>query len=115
VLDLLFYAVPIIYFAEQVRDSPALAGGGGRLIYNLLLLNPMTVILVSYRAFLLPAQEIPLRPGFGASAVAGDARLLVNTGVPLPYFLLAFAVCVLAFVGGYAFFNARKWRFVEQL
>jgi len=115
VLDLLFYAVPIIYFAEQVRDSPALAGGAGHVFYNLLLLNPMTVILASYRAFLLPPQEIPLRPGFGASAVAGDARLLVNTGVPLPYFLLAFAVCALAFVGGYAFFNARKWRFVEQL
>jgi ABC-type polysaccharide/polyol phosphate export permease len=115
VLDLLFYAVPIIYFAEQVRDSPALAGGVGRLVYHLLLLNPMTVILASYRSFLLPPQEIPLRPGFGTAAVAGDARLLVNTGVPLPYFLLAFAVCALAFVGGYAFFNSRKWRFVEQL
>jgi len=35
--------------------------------------------------------------------------------VPWPYFWLALAVCCLTFVGGYAFFNRRKWRFVEQL
>jgi hypothetical protein len=35
--------------------------------------------------------------------------------VPWIYFWLAFAVCVLVFLGGYTYFNRRKWRFVEQL
>lgn len=98
VLDLLFYAVPIIYFVEQVQRLPPF-------VYTLFLLNPMTVILASYRSFLL-------RP---ASVTFGGHEIAVNQGIPLPFFLVACAVCVLVALGGYAFFNRRKWRFVEQL
>lgn len=107
-LDLLFYAVPIIYFLEQVRYAPSLPPGARSVLYHLFLLNPMTVILASYRSFLLGPQEIPLAPG-------ETRRIWVNLGVPWPYFWLSFVVCVLVFVGGYAFFNRRKWRFVEQM
>ena len=97
-LDLLFYAVPIIYFLEQVeRLHPVL--------YTLFLLNPMTVILASYRSFLLHPATITF----------GGREIAVNQGVPPFFFVLACIVCVLVAVGGYAFFNRRKWRFVEQL
>nr|CAA9298725.1 hypothetical protein AVDCRST_MAG63-5019 [uncultured Armatimonadetes bacterium] len=111
-LDLLFYAVPIIYFLEQVEHTSAIPSAGLRqAVHTLLLLNPMTVILASYRSFLLAPAELPA----GTFGQATNQPLIVNTGVPWPFFWLAFAVCVLAFLGGYAFFNKRKWRFVEQL
>ncbi len=107
-LDLLFYAVPIIYFLEQVRYTGQIASPLREVVYTLYLLNPITVILASYRSFLLPPQQAPLAPGT-------VAQVWVNTGVPWPFFLLACATCVLTAIGGYAFFNSRKWRFVEQL
>ena len=110
VLDLLFYGVPIIYFIEQVRASTAIPEGLREPLYNLFLLNPMTVILVSYRAFLLGPQKAPPGP----SVTDPTQFIAVNQGVPWPYFWLACAVCVATFFAGYAFFNSRKWRFVER-
>ena len=108
VLDLLFYGVPIIYFLEQVNVSEAIPASLRPLVMQLFLLNPMTVILASYRSFLLAPVSID-------KGVLGlDKPLLVNTGVPWPYFCFAFVVCVFVFVSGYAFFNSRKWRFVER-
>jgi ABC-type polysaccharide/polyol phosphate export permease len=111
VLDLLFYAVPIIYFLEQVNATKAIPESLRPLVTQLFLLNPMTVILASYRSFLLP--EITLPP----NTLGLTKSLVVNRGfetIPLPYFCLAFVVCVLVFISGYAFFNSRKWRFVER-
>jgi lipopolysaccharide transport system permease protein len=107
-LDLLFYAVPIVYFLEQVQTTKALPEGVRNILYHLFLLNPMTVILTSYRSFLLKPATLPPNT-FGQSTA-----LDVNQGVPWPYFWLAFVVCVLTFIAGYAFFNSRKWRFVER-
>lgn len=104
-LDLLFYAVPIIYFIEQVRAAPNVPAW----VYTFFLLNPMTVILASYRSFLLPPPDAPI------TTVGLAAPIAVNQGVPLPFFLIALLVCVAVAVGGYAFFNRRKWQFVERL
>jgi ABC-type polysaccharide/polyol phosphate export permease len=109
VLDLLFYAVPVIYFLEQVERTTALPAGLRGVVYHLFLLNPISVILASYRSFLLPPQQAPLGPA------SQNVLITVNAGVPWWSFWLAFAVCVAVFVGGYRFFNSRKWRFVEQL
>lgn len=109
VLDLLFYGVPIIYFLEMVQHTPHLAEPLRGVVYHGFLLNPISVILVSYRAFLLHPATMP------ASAFGISHELVVNQGVPWPYFWLAFLICIATFIGGYAFFNARKWRFVEQL
>lgn len=106
-LDLLFYAVPIVYFLEQVQTTDKITGFWKPLIYHLYLLNPMTVILTSYRHFLLA-------PGKMRSPLTGGNEIDINIGVPWPYFWIAFAVCVFSFIAGYAFFNRRKWRFVEQ-
>lgn len=108
-LDLLFYAVPIIYFIEQVAVTPAFSPAVAHRLHDLFLLNPMTVILVCYRVCLLRPTVMPQgRFGLGAD-------LPVNQGIPWLFFWIALAVCAAVFVGGYAFFNARKWRFVEQM
>jgi ABC-2 type transport system permease protein len=109
VLDLMFYAVPIVYFLEQVRATSAIPESLRSVVYTVFLLNPMTVILTSYRSFLLVPAPLG-KNGFGF-----DAGMQINTGVPWPYFWLAFAVCIFVFLAGYTFFNRRKWRFVEQL
>jgi ABC-type polysaccharide/polyol phosphate export permease len=106
-LDLLFYAVPIVYFLEMIRVMPGLPQVS-EVIYRLFLLNPMVVILASYRRFLLP----PATMEKGRMTLTTD--LAINTGVPWGYFWFSFALCAVIFVAGYAFFNRRKWRFVEQ-
>ena len=105
VLDLLFYGVPIIYFIEQVQHAPRVPA----FVYTLFMLNPMTVILAGYRQCLLPPQRSVPLPG------ATGAFITVNTGVPLPFLLIALAVCVGVAIGGYAYFNKHKWEFVERL
>ncbi len=107
VLDLLFYAVPIIYFAEQVKHTPMLEPAVREAVYYAFLLNPMAVILTCYRSFLLAPQLAPL--GFGS-----EQMITVNAGVPWWSFAWCAFVCVAVFLGGYRFFNSRKWRFVEQ-
>jgi lipopolysaccharide transport system permease protein len=99
-LDLLFYAVPVIYFLEHTARIPWL--------HTLFLCNPMVVILTCWRSFLLPSATLR------EAALGLPAGAAINTGVPWPWFLFTALVCILTFLGGYAFFNCRKWRFVEQ-
>jgi ABC-type polysaccharide/polyol phosphate export permease len=102
-LDLLFYAVPVMYFLELVQKSVHPT------IYLAYLLNPMVMILAAYRRVLL--NPATLKEGM----LGLKADLPINgTDFPWGYFWLAFIVCVFVFIGGYAFFNSRKWRFVEQ-
>jgi lipopolysaccharide transport system permease protein len=113
-LDLLFYAVPIIYFIEQVQNTDRLPAGLRNVIYHIFILNPMTIILVGYRTFLLRTQQAPLGPG-SLKTIAINAGFGSPGGIPWLYFWIAFAISFGVFIGGYAFFNHRKWRFVEQM
>lgn len=106
VLDLLFYAMPVIYFLENVAAASPL-------LHTIFLLNPMVVILTCWRSFLLHPARLPSLPREGALGLPPGAA--INTGVPWPYFLLMCLVCVCTFLLGYRFFNRRKWRFVEQV
>jgi ABC-type polysaccharide/polyol phosphate export permease len=110
-LDLLFYAVPIMYFLELVKHvAPT--------VYYFYILNPMVMILAAYRRFLLNPQilskTLGLHDGEALPINGQNPPSYPIDSFPWGYFWLAFVVCVAVFIGGYAFFNSRKWRFVEQ-
>lgn len=106
-LDVFFYLTPIMYPVELVYSRLAnlhLPEVYRMLLYKLYLLNPMNVIADAYRKSLLPPTQFNLR---GISIES----------LPLDYGMLAVAaaICAIVAVGGYAFFNSRKWIFPERV
>lgn len=101
-LNLLFFLLPVMYVAEQVAHSPALSGPGRAWLRTAYLLNPMSAILTGYRKALLQ----PPHP----SAIGGRESLPLD---PLAMALTGI-VSAAILVGCYAYFNKRKWQFVER-
>ncbi|MCC6444444.1 MAG: ABC transporter permease [Armatimonadetes bacterium] len=124
-LQLFFYFSPVIYFPEQVfqalQRSAAVPEAFKSLLYNLYMLNPMATLLTAYRKLFLPPLQIDQEAAgrwftcWNCGARNFEPRAALS-GFPLPLWLLLLAavVAVAATVGGYAFFNAYKWRFAER-
>jgi len=95
-LDVLFFLTPIVYFFEQSHARLAELHPALETLY---LLNPMALLVMIYRKILLP---------FPAGHPAADYEL--------PGWTYAYLITLSlgAMVGGYAFFNKYKWRFVER-
>ena len=109
-MGFLFYLLPIIYFAENIVISARIPGYvflGRPLpwwVYHLYLVNPLAWTITAFKQMFFGVQNIA-KPGDPAFLSAPfDWRYLLLTGV------LSVAVCL----GGYAFFNGRKWRFTER-
>lgn len=101
-LNLLFFLLPIMYVVEQVYYSPALSGPGRfwlRLMYTV---NPMASIINGYRKCLLE----PPSP----QAISGHPSMPLDPA----NLLLTGAVSVALLLLSYAYFNKRKWQFVER-
>lgn len=107
VLYLLFFLCPVIYFSENVANSQLIAPEHRRAVYVAYHLNPVAMYLTAYRKVLLPEQGVQMRSVRGTDSFEA---------LPLEGGLLASAVglSVVALVGGYAYFNRRKWEFVER-
>ena len=96
-LNLLYFALPIMYFVEQVFNSNRIPHSLAVVLYYV---NPLALLLTAYRKILLPPFN---------TATIHD--------IPFNYWYLALtgvtslAICL----AGYAFFNSRKWRFAEQV
>jgi lipopolysaccharide transport system permease protein len=101
-LYLLFYMCPIIYFAEQVANSPKNLERG-YLLYKLYNLNPLAVLTQSYRKVLLAPIDVKIQGAY-AKAMPMPWKYLAVTGV----------MSVVVFVFGYWLFNRLKWKFVER-
>lgn len=101
---LLFFLCPVMYFIENIANSPAIANRP--LLFKLYCLNPVADLSVAYRKILLAPQKI-LVPGTTVKA----------NPVPLDWnwvgYSAVFSVVVL--VVGYAVFRNLKWRFVERI
>ncbi|MCE5323228.1 ABC transporter permease [bacterium] len=97
-LNVLFYLTPVMYVSELVYAS--LPGAHRTLLYKLYLLLPMNTLTEAYRKTLLPP--------FKSSNLHS---------VPLDYGMLGVCavICILVAIGGYAYFNARKWVFAERI
>ena len=97
VLNLLYFALPIMYMVEQVRNSERIPGPLVTLLYYI---NPLPLLLTAYRKILLPPYNFE------------------NIhDIPLNYWYLALAAVTsfIIFIAGYAFFNSRKWSFAERV
>ena len=101
-LNVFFYLTPIMYPAEFVYSrimGSHLAPIWKTALYKLYLLNPVNMLVDAYRKILLP----PFATNTASS-------------LPLDYAMLAVCgvMCALVAVGGYLFFNSRKWIFAER-
>lgn len=104
-LYLLLFLCPIMYFSEQVRYAGAIHPEYQNLVYIVYHLNPVAMLMTAYRKVMLDPQSVPL-PGNSNQAES----------LPLDWGLLGICAVVSFSVmfAGYAYFNKRKWQFVER-
>jgi homopolymeric O-antigen transport system permease protein len=103
-LQVLYFFVPVIYFAEHVAYSGSNLRSHG-LIYKLYMLNPLAVFVTAFRKAMVP----PFPPIL-------DNPSLKHGSLPLDPGYMVWATCAaigIAFFG-YSFFNRKKWQFVER-
>ncbi|MDH7603103.1 MAG: ABC transporter permease, partial [Armatimonadota bacterium] len=106
-LNVFFYLTPVMYPAELIRswlqkwNIPELYKP---IIYKAYMILPMNALTDAYRKTLLPVTNLKLR-GVEVEAQPLDYAVLVVAGI----------ICVLIALGGYAFFNSRKWIFAERV
>lgn len=101
-LNLLFFLLPIMYVVEQVYYSPAFSAPGHAWLRALYMHNPMAALINGYRKCLLEAPD-PSAIGGRISLPLDPINMLITGGI---------AVAIL--IGCYAYFNSRKWQFVER-
>lgn len=104
-LYLLLFLCPVMYFSEQIRYASSIPQEHQQTVYFVYHLNPVAMLMTAYRKVMLDPQGVPL-PGKAASAEA----------LPLDLGLLGICalVCFLTMIAGYAYFNKKKWQFVER-
>ncbi len=96
------FAFPILMLVEQIKFTGSIGKWWHEPAVMLYLYNPMSVLITGYRKALLEAP--------GPNVLNG------NPYPPLDYnaLVLAAIVSLGVLVAGYAYFNARKWQFVER-
>jgi lipopolysaccharide transport system permease protein len=104
-LQVLYFAVPVMYFVEQVKNSTPNHDSHG-LLFKIYMLNPLVTILTSFRAWMLQSIYIP--------ASAHSIGIQTSTDVPIGYVAFTAAISLAVAVIGYALFNRMKWSFVER-
>lgn len=96
---LFFYFCPVIYLSEQILFSKRIPENLRGPIWEVYHWNPMATFLELYRQLLLPP------------FISED----IQDVCVLPHHLaIAVGVTVILAVGGFLYFNARKWKFAER-
>lgn len=98
-LYLLFFLTPVMYFSEQVAHAKGLPDWA----FTLFMLNPVALMCTLYRQVML---DPPL--------IRTHSEVLPNLALEPWLIGLGALVSLLTLVGGYAFFNRVKWKFVER-
>jgi len=105
-MGFLFYLLPIIYFAENIRYAARIHSASGRWwAYHLYLANPMAWIITAFKQMF-----------FGVAIISNaDApQPIYSAPFDWRYLLVTAVTSVAVCLGGYAFFNSRKWKFTER-
>ncbi len=111
-LNLAFFALPIAWFTEQLfysKSIPARLHHPLTVLYNAF---PVSWLISAFRQTLLPRADIgPTLPQPGG----GSHHTVVLTAPFDPRYMALSLVTSLALaLAGYAYFNRRKWDFVER-
>jgi lipopolysaccharide transport system permease protein len=102
-LQLLFYAMPILYFAENIVYSSRGTEHLRRLVYDLYLANPLIWIIESFKQMFFSVQDISI-PGKHMISAQFDVRFLAITTV----------TSIIVLLLGWREFQRLKWKFVER-
>jgi ABC-2 type transport system permease protein len=101
-LSMLYYAVPVLYFAEFLLNTSAIRPEWRQPVYTLYMLNPLAAIITAFRKWILPPTNSPM---WGRAAwMPGDWWFVAA----------AAASSLLIAAAGYSYFNHRKWNFAER-
>jgi lipopolysaccharide transport system permease protein len=100
-LQVLYFAVPVIYFVEQVQTSAPNRVTDG-LLFRLYMLNPLVTIINAFRTWILQPTYIP------------KLEVSTSTSVDPTYLLYTTVVSLAIAIIGYSLFNRMKWSFVER-
>lgn len=105
-LKAFYWLVPVLYFADMLKDAHRL-GLPSAWLYRLYMANPLATVVAVFRKLTLPPFQKDLAHGqpLHMTAMTGEDWALVG---------LAALTSLLIAIGGYAFFNARKWKLAER-
>jgi len=104
-LNLTFYLVPILYFAENIFYSNKIASPGLRsLIYHVYLANPIAWLVTAFKQVFFGQQIISER----------HQHILLSAPFDYRYLAITTLTTSLVLFGGYLFFNQMKWKFAER-
>ncbi len=104
-LQVLYFAVPVMYFVEQVKHSTPNHDSHG-LLFKIYMLNPLVTIITAFRVWMLQPIYIP-------NPIAG-LGYRTSSHVEVGYLLFTTAISLAVATAGYALFNRMKWSFVER-
>ena len=106
VMGFLFYFLPIIYFAENIFFSARIPPNLRWWAYHLYLANPLAWLVTAFKQVFFGVADI--------SNVLAPLPHHLSAPFDWRFLLLATFTCVGTCLGGYAFFNSRKWKFTER-
>jgi len=109
-MGFLFYSMPIIYFADNIFYARGIPGthflgkSSAWWVYHLYLANPLAWVITAFKQmFFVPQNIAP--PG---------VALPPSAPFDWHYMLIAAVTSAAVCLGGYSFFNSRKWKFTER-
>ena len=105
---LVYFVLPILYTADVVRYGSTMRAHPW--LFNIYMLNPVTALITAYRAALLQ----PVWPENFNDKLKGITPPATPIVVEWWVYTGAFLLSLFVAWSGYAYFNSRKWRFVER-
>jgi len=108
IFGLAYFAVPILYTADVVRYGSLMRKNPW--LFDIYMLNPITALITAFRGALLQ----PVWPENFNEKLKGLNPPAAPITVAWWIYAGSFAISLFIAWSGYAYFNSRKWRFVER-
>lgn len=101
---LVYFVFPILFTVDAVRYFHIMDSHPW--LFKLYMLNPVTALITAFRSSLLQ----PAQPAWFNDKLVGKPPVNVEWWI----YLAAFLISLFVAWSGYAYFNSRKWKFVER-